>query len=254
MATVDVLPETTAVHWRRRVDAGQLRLRGRLWTLTMVAHVVPFAGAATLLMWMQPLALPVALVCLAHAWIIPELYAQRGANVLRPPRRVGVTRAAAPASQESEQRSVGLLGDLVGHDARDLHARTGLVLEPGRLGTWLVGEKGAVLLHGRRRPRAYCYCVKVDPRSAAEQELPSGDRIAHLLLALRSDEPGFATVANLAFAGAIWRLRRRLPKEMRPALRAARAACATRSRAVGSNPGQRASVTAPRRPQDHGHA
>ncbi len=38
MATADVLPETAAVHWRRRVDAAQLRLRGRLWTLTMVAH------------------------------------------------------------------------------------------------------------------------------------------------------------------------------------------------------------------------
>ena len=163
MATVDVLPETAAVHWRRRVDAAQLRLRGRLWTLTMVAHVVPFAGAATLLMWVQPLALPVALVCLAHAWIIPELYAQRGANVLRPPRRHGGARAAEP-----EQRSVGLLGDLVGHDARELHARTGLVVEPGRLGTWLVGEAGARPPARPRRP-AFCYCVKVDPRRPARR-------------------------------------------------------------------------------------
>jgi hypothetical protein len=247
MATVDVLPETAAVHWRRRVDAAQLRLRGRLWTLTMVAHVVPFAGAATLLMWLQPLALPVALVCVAHAWIIPELYAQRGANVLRPPyRRDG---GAAPAA-ESERRSVGL----VGHDARELHARTGLVLEPGRLGAWIVGEKGAVLLHGGRRPRAYCYCVKVDPRRAGAAELPAGDRIAHLLLALRSDEAGFATVANLAFAGATWRLRRRLPRQMRPALRAALAATDSRSSAMGSNPGQRANGAAAARPQDHGHA
>jgi hypothetical protein len=232
MATVDVLPETAAVHWRRRVDAAQLRLRGRLWTLTMVAHVVPFAGAASLLMWMQPLALPVALVCLAHAWIIPELYAQRGANVLRPPRPVGAT---SRGEDDPERRSIGLLGDLVGHEARDLHARTGLVLEPGRLGTWIVGEKGAVLLHGRRRRRAYCYCVKVDPRRAAARELPSGDRIAHLLLALRSDEQGFATVANLAFAGATWRLRRRMSGQTRPALKAARAqaAAASRSSAAG---------------------
>ena len=229
MATVDVLPETAAVHWRRRVDSSQLRLRGRLWTVTMAAHVVPFAGAAALLMWMQPLALPVALVCLAHAWIIPELYAQRGANVLRPPYRRDAR--AAPAA-EPERRSVGLLGDLVGHEARELHARTGLVLEAGRLGAWIVGEKGAVLLHGRRRPRAYCYCVKVDPRRPGAAELPAGDRIAHLLLALRSDEAGFATVANLAFAGAPWRLRRRLPREMRPALKAARAAADTRSSAA----------------------
>jgi len=223
MATADVLPEVAGVHWRARVDAAQLRLRGRLWTLTTIAHVVPFGGAATLLMVLQPLALPVALVCLAHAWIIPELYAQRGANVLRPRRRP----ADGPRGAEPEQRSVGLLGDLVGHEARELHARTGLVLEPGGLGTWLVGESGAVLLHGRRR--VFCYCVKVDPRRRQAAELPSGDRIAHLLLALRSDEQGFATVANLAFAGAPWRLRRRLRKEMRPALKAARATLGSRT-------------------------
>jgi hypothetical protein len=51
--------------------------------------------------------------------------------------------------------------------------------------------------------------------------LPSSDRISHLLLALRSDEAGFATVANQGFAGARWRVRRRLPKRMRPALDAA---------------------------------
>jgi hypothetical protein len=51
--------------------------------------------------------------------------------------------------------------------------------------------------------------------------LPSGDAIAHLLLALRADETGFATVANLAFCGASWRLRRRLRAPAREALRAA---------------------------------
>ena len=211
MATAEHLPEVAAVHWRARVDPTRLARDGRLWTLCSVAHVVPFAGAAIVLMLLQPLALPVALVCLAHAWIIPELYAQRGANVLRP---------RGAATDEPQRRSVGLLGDLVGHEARELHARTGLILEPGRLGTWLVGEAGAVLLHGRRR-RAYCYCVKVDPRLEAARQLPSGDRIAHLLLALRSDEAGFATVANLAFSGARWRLRRRMRAQMRPALDAA---------------------------------
>jgi len=211
VATVDILPESEALYWRTRVDAERLRHQGRLWTLSAVLHVVPFLGAAALLMWVQPLALPVALACIAHAWVIPELYAQRGANVLRPRARL---------DDGPEQRSVGLLGDLVGHEARELHARTGLVLEPGKLGTWLVGEAGAVLLHGRRR-RAYCYCIKVDASHPDAGELPAGDRIAHLLLALRSDEPGFATVANLSFAGARWRLRRRMRTEMRPALDAA---------------------------------
>ena len=208
----EVLPEAEAVYWRPRVDAARLRHMGRLWTLSAAFHVVPFVCAAALLMWAQPLALPVALACLAHAWIIPELYAQRGANVLRPRPRKG---------DGPEQRSVGLLGDLVGHEARALHARTGLVLEPGRLGTWLVGEAGAVLLPGRRG-RAYCYCIKVDARHPDAAALPSGDRIAHLLLALRSDEQGFVTVANLSFAGARWRLRRRMRPQMRPALDAAR--------------------------------
>lgn len=211
MAAVEVLPEAEALYWRPRVDAARLRHQGRLWSLSAAFHVVPFVSAAALLMWAQPLALPVALACLAHAWVIPELYAQRGANVLRPRTR----QADGP-----EQRSVGLLGDLVGHDARELHARTGVVVEPGGLGTWIVGEAGAVLLHGRRR-KAYCYCIKVDANHPGAGELPSGDRIAHLLLALRSDEQGFATVANLSFAGARWRLRRRMSQALRPALDAA---------------------------------
>jgi hypothetical protein len=91
------------------------------------------------------------------------------------------------------------------------------VLEPGALGTWLVGEAGALLVrHGGRR--VHCFCVRVD-----HPELPSADRISHLLLALRADEQGFATVANQAFAGARWRVRRRIPKRMRPALDAAAA-------------------------------
>ena len=198
-----LLPEVADVYWRPRVDARRLRNSGRLWTLTTVAHVVPFLVAGGVLIALQPLAAPVAALCLVHAWIIPELYAQRGATVVRPKPRAG---AAA------ERTALGLLGDLVDHRARDLHARTGLVVEPGRLGTWLVGEAGALLVTDRGR-RVSCWCVQVrDP------ELPSADRIAHLLLALRADEQGFATVANLAFSGAPWRVRRRLPKPVRPAL------------------------------------
>ena len=219
---VEVLPETAAVHWRRRVDDALLRRLGVLWSLTTLGHVVPFVGAAALLLYLQPLALPVALACLAHAWVIPELYAQRGANVVRPRRRAG---------EEPERRSVGLLGDLVEHEARALYARTGLVLEPGRLGVWLVGEAGAVLLHRRR---VYCYCVRVDPTAVeaatGDGALPSGDRIAHLLLALRADEAGFATVANLSFAGHRRRVRRRLRPALRPALDAGVAALDRRSR------------------------
>ena len=164
-----------------------------------------------MLLSLEPLTAPLAAILLAHAWVIPALYAKRGANVLKPRPRA----AAGP-----EQTAVGLLGDLVGHDARDLHARTGLVLERGTLGVWLVGESGAVLVRPGGR-RVHCWCVHVDDKT-----LPSADRIAHLLLALRTDEHGFATVANLAFSGARRRLRRRLHPAMRPALDAAGAAAA----------------------------
>ena len=202
------LPETSAVHWRPRADARSLRRRGRLWTLSTVAHVVPFVAAGVLLFVVQPLAAAVSLAAFAHAWIIPGLYAVRGSNVLRPRPKAG---AAA------ERTALGLLGDLVDHDARELHARTGLVVERAGLGTWVVGEAGAVLLRHRGR-RAFCYCVRV-----ADPTLPGPDRIAHLLLALRADEQGFATVANLAFSGARWRVRRHLAPAMRPALEAAAA-------------------------------
>ena len=77
-------------------------------------------------------------------------------------------------------------------------------MEPGRLGVWVVGEPGALLVRpGGRRVHAYCVGVK-------DADLPRSDRVAHLLLALRQDEKGFATVANHAFAGATWRVRRRL--------------------------------------------
>jgi hypothetical protein len=198
------LPETAAVYWRPRVDERSLERRGRVWTLTTIAHTIPFCVAAVVLVWLEPLSLPVALIMLAHAWAIPELYAKRGANVLRPRR---------PTTSRAERTAVGLLGDLVGHEARELHASTGLVLERGTLGVWVVGEAGAVLL---RRRRAFCWCVHVDDPS-----LPSADRIAHLLLALRTDEAGFATVANLAFSGHRRRVRRRLPPRLRPALDAA---------------------------------
>jgi hypothetical protein len=207
-----VLPETAAVYWRPRIDAARLRRRGWTWTASTVAHTVPFLGTAGLLMALEPLSFPVATVAVAHAWGIPALHAARGAGVVRE-RATGTAEASGP-----ERTALGLLGDLVGHEARDLHARTGLVLERGALGVWLVGEAGALLVRPGGR-RVDCWCVKADAA-----DLPGADRTAHLLLALREDEAGFATVANLAFSGAAWRLRRRLPAVRRPALEAARAA------------------------------
>jgi len=205
-APVGGLPERATVYWRKRVGDESLRRVGRWWTFTTVVHTVPFILAAVALGVLEPVTIPVALALLAHAWAIPELYAARGAAVLRP---------RLPAGAVPERRALLLLGDLVDDRSRGLHAATGLVLERGQLGCWLVGQAGAVLVrHGERR--AYCYCVK-----ASASDLPAGDRIAHLLLALRCDERDFATVANLAFCGAPWRLRRRLRPSQREALNAA---------------------------------
>jgi len=149
----------------------------------------------------------VALIAFVQAWINPELYAFRGASVLRP---------KGARHEHSEPVAQGLLGDLLGHDERQLQRDTGVALQRGALGVWIVGEAGAILLPWQGG-RAHCFCVRV-----TDPDLPPSDRIAHLLLALRSDETGFATVGNHAFAGAPWRVRRRLPKPMRPALDAAR--------------------------------
>jgi hypothetical protein len=203
VASAESLPEVAGVYWRPRVTAERLRRRERVWTAYTLAHVIPFLATGALLMIVQPLAFPLAAVCVAHAWIIPALYAQRGGNVLLSRRR---------SSDAAERVSAGLLGDLVSDDARELHAATGCVLERGALGTWVVGPAGAVLIRQGGR-RADCWCVRV-----ADPDLPSGDRIAHLLLALRTDEAGFATVANLAFSGALWRVRRRTKAVARPAL------------------------------------
>jgi hypothetical protein len=204
LASAARLPELSAVSWRPLVDAAYLRRQGRLWTLSMACHVVPFLGIGVGLLLLNLLAAPVAIVALLHAWIIPELYALRGANVVRQQRET-----SAP-----ESIAKGFLGDLLNHDARELQRTTGLAMERGELGTWLVGQAGALLISDRR---VYCFCVK-----ATDKNLPPSDRIAHLLLALRTDERGFATVANLAFAGAPWRVRRRLDPEMRDALDAGR--------------------------------
>jgi hypothetical protein len=89
-------------------------------------------------------------------------------------------------------------------------------MQRGDLGTWLVGEQGAHLVRSGGH-RVDCWCVRIGEADG----LPAGDRVAHLLLALREDERGFAKVANLGFSGAIWRVERRMPQRSRPALQAA---------------------------------
>jgi hypothetical protein len=178
------LPELAEVPWRPLADERSLRRADRRWTLWLLAQELPLLATAAGLPLLSPVLIPMSLIALAFAWFIPDLWAAKGAEVLRPPRIGG---ASTPAA---ELRALGLLGDLVSHDARELLTRTGL--------------------------RVQCYCVR-----ARGDDLPLSDRIAHLLLALRADERGFATVANLSFSGARWRLARKLAEPGRTGLGAA---------------------------------
>ena len=201
------LPELASVPWRRRASAASLRTRGRVWTWFTVAYVVQWILIASVLLALDLRTAPVAAIGLALAWIVPKLYAARGATTLRP---------VANRHEHAEPVAQGFLGDLLPHEQRELQRETGLALERGRLGTWIVGERGAALVTDGGK-RVHCFCVRT-----TDPALPPSDRVAHLLLALRADEEGFATVANHTFAGAPWRLARRLDRRARPAIDAAR--------------------------------
>jgi hypothetical protein len=202
------LAEAAAMPWRRRASERSLAREGRIWTLWSVGILITFGLPAALLIWIEPLAAPVSAIFLGHGIAVLHLQARRGAQAVRP--------IGAP-SDSADRAALGLLGDLVGHEGRELLMETGLALEPGRLGAWLVGQEGAILVKPAGH-RVHCFCVRVGEGN----DLPPGDRVAHLLLALREDEEGFATVANRNFSGAAWRLRLELPREVRPALRRAR--------------------------------
>ena len=181
-----------------------------MWTVWTAAVVVTFVAPGLLLLYLEPLTAPAALLCFAHAWVVPWIQARRGARSVE---------AIGRAGGDSDRIAMGLLGDLVGHEERELLGRSGLAMQRGAMGVWLVGQRGALTVRPGGR-RVDCWCVRV----AEPEGLPAGDRVAHLLLALREDERGFATVANMAFSGAPWRVRRLLPASAVSALDAARAA------------------------------
>jgi hypothetical protein len=213
------LIEARALGWRERASARTLRRDGRRWTAWTAGVVVTFSAPSALLIALEPLMAPFALIWAAHGWAVCRMQAGKGVKAVVP---IGSARSVArrrDVDEGAEDVALGLLGDLVGHSERELLVRTGLALERGSLGVWLVGEQGALLIEPPGR-RIHSFCVRV----ADAADLPAGDRVAHLLLALREDELGFLTVANLNFSGAAWRCRLRMDRAQRPALDAARAA------------------------------
>ncbi len=70
--------------WRRRAGERSLTREGRIWTLWSVGIVVTFGLPAALLIWMEPLALPVSAIFLGHGIAVLHLQARRGARGVRP--------------------------------------------------------------------------------------------------------------------------------------------------------------------------
>lgn len=174
-----------------------------MWTVWVVAL---FSAPGVALLLVEPLTFPVALLCFAHAWTVPWLQARKGARAAV---ALGSERSIAPHPGETgpQQVSLGLLADLVGKDGIDSLKLTGFAPYGGEFGFWLVGEQGALLVRdGVLGKRVFSWCVRVGDADG----LPAADRVARLLLALREDEEGFATVANLDFSGAGWRVRHHL--------------------------------------------
>ena len=202
------LPELAAVPWRGRVDARYLQRRGWLWTLQTVAFVVPFTAAGIFLIALEPLALPVALASFAHG--VGDPRASRLPRVEHDP---SAARARATSAPSRSRR--GCSATCWATTRATCSATPGWRWSAGRSASGCSARQGAVLVANGGK-RVHCFCV-----GTTDRDLPPSDRIAHLLLALRTDEEGFATVANHAFSGAPWRLRRRIRKEQRPALDAA---------------------------------
>jgi hypothetical protein len=206
------LVEARRLPWRERADESTLRRDGRRWTAWTVGLWVTFGAPAAVLLVLDLWLFPVALLLLAHAVLITRLQAGRAVSSVVP-------LGPQPSGSGPDLVALGLLGDLLGHGERDLMRKSGLALQRGRLGIWLLGERGALLLRPGGR-RIFSFCVRV----GESNDLPAGDRVAHLLLALREDEEGFATVANAGFSGAPWRCRMRMDRRRRIALDAARTA------------------------------
>lgn len=214
------LPEADRLGWKReRASDETLTRAGRHWTVWTAWVVGLFAAPGVVLLAIEPLTFPVALLCFAHALGVPMMQARRGARSVV---AIGSERSAASVGVPSgpEEVALGLLADLVGRRDLELLRASGLAMFRGNFGTWLVGEQGAFLVRPPGRfggNRVFCWCVRVGDMEG----LPAADRVAHLLLALREDEVGFATIANKGFSGAAWRVWLHLGHREREALVAA---------------------------------
>src|SRR5918996_2407745 len=109
MASAGGLSEAAPLWWRERPTGRTLRRHGRLWTAWTAAVAVPFFAAGAFLLWLEPLTFPVALGSFAHGWVIPELYARRGARSVVPIGSRASARRKPRADDGAEAAALGLL-------------------------------------------------------------------------------------------------------------------------------------------------
>src|SRR5205085_9833810 len=69
------LDEAAALWWRREVTPATLRRDGRRWTAWTARIGGSFAAPGVVLLLLSPLTAPVALLCFAHAWLVPRIQA-----------------------------------------------------------------------------------------------------------------------------------------------------------------------------------
>ena len=98
------LPELAEVPWRPLADERSLRRADRRSTLWLAAQELPLLATAASLPLLSPVLIPMSLIALVFAWVIPDLWAAKGAEVLRPPRLPDGSPAGA------QTRAIGLLG------------------------------------------------------------------------------------------------------------------------------------------------
>ena len=191
------------------MDEGRLRLKGFSWTASAVFQALPMLATAGLMLFLGPGD--------GAGRDHPADPRVGDPRALRQPRaRRWSSRKAARGRRRRRRPRSGCSATSSATTRASCTRRTGLVLERGAFGVWLVGEAGALLVRGRR---VHCWCVR-----ATDPALPSSDRIAHLLLALRADEAGLRDRRQPRLRGrALARAPAAAQARPRPALRRARA-------------------------------
>src|SRR2546430_14745686 len=115
------LPEAAEVWWRAPVDKRRLARIEWLSAAYTSVYVMPFFVLGAFLIVLEPLLATVSLLCLVHAWVIPELFAHRGARVL-----------ALDATGADDRAGKGLLADLLDRRAAGSGEGTRAPLARGR--------------------------------------------------------------------------------------------------------------------------